>query len=84
MTGSAVLKPKGESSYKTYLIFKKVIDRLRESPCTRNQLGTSLEVKIDSIDYTLRLLLAQKVTRVMTFDTNSGRKRKVYELVKDE
>lgn len=73
------------NGYDRYLLFKHIIDRIRESPCTKQQMAVSLGVEVASTSYIIRILVELEIIKVISFDIETtGRKRAVFELIKDE
>lgn len=72
------------TSYKSYLKFKKVIDIIREGPCTRRDIAGSLDYKSSEIWHVMRVLASHDVIKIVEYDISDGIKRAVYKLLKDE
>jgi len=72
------------SGYTSYCLFKKIIDRLRESPATRRDVAKSLGMEVQNIWHVMRVLVKEEVIKCVRFEMKGTGKRAVYKLMKDE
>ena len=71
-------------SYKSYLTYKRIIDRIRESPCTRNDVAKALGIEVSNTWLVMRVLVKYGIIKRCRFEMRGGGKSSVYELIKDE
>lgn len=71
-------------SYASYLLYKHVIDRIRESPCSQAQMAESLGMDVSHVWSIVRTLVKHKIIQRCRFEIINSGKRSVYELIKDE
>jgi len=80
-------EPKREvrlSSYTSYLKFKHIIDVIREKDCSRVDVAHILNIPLQSTWHVMGILVKCRVIKRVRYDIDSGGKRAVYRLVKDE
>ncbi len=72
------------NGYQNYLLYKKTLERFRQSDCGRREIAEYAGIHINSTTYMIRTLQKENVIKVKSFDvTQDGAKRMIYTLVRD-
>jgi len=71
-------------TYKSYVLFKHIIDVYRESPSTTVEVAKKLGIQVEAVQRVSRVLVEHHIIKRCRFDISTGGKQAVYELIKDE
>lgn len=76
-------KPQRLGTYRSYLLYKHVIDVLREKSSTQREIAQKLGIDTRTVWHVMQALTKQKVVSIERYDMTNG-KRGVYRLDRDE
>ena len=80
-----MVNPHGKiSSYESYLRYKHIIDVFREKNCTRQDVADALGIDVTNTWHVIRVLVKGKIIKRVRYEIDTGGKKAVYKLVKDD